>query len=226
MILKTTCSLFIFLSVLISNAQIMAPKIDGPDPHATQKVDLSKVKGSPYEQETFVEGKIIDEVTKKEKICLIRYNAYTDEVEIKNSLNDKNISSMLKSKGISVISDNKEYRFSKFVTNTGNAYNRISIALLKDSPFSVYKYIEKEFIAGKKAKTSLEKSTSAKFKSIETYYIEKGGILIPLDMHKKRVLKSFPSHKKEVENFIKTNKLRFKNESDLIKVTKYFNSLQ
>ena len=133
---------------------------------------------------------------------------------------------MLKSKGIYVISNNKEYRFSKFVTNSGKPYNRISIALLKDSPFSVYKFIDKEFIAGKKAKTSLEKSTSAKFKSIEEYFIEKNGILIPIEIHKKKILKSLPSHRKEVEKFIKSNKIKLKKEADLIKVIQYYNSLQ
>ena len=67
MLTKTSCSLFLFLSVLVCSAQIMVPKIDTPDPHGTKKIDLSKVKGSPYEQETYSEGKIIDEFTKKKK---------------------------------------------------------------------------------------------------------------------------------------------------------------
>ncbi len=215
---------FFFSFFLITNAQIAAPKIDRPNPLEARKIDLNNVKGSPYENEEYTQGKLIDEVTNQEKNCFFRYNAFTDEVEIKND-NKTETESMLKSKGIYILSEGKEYRYNNYVTTDNQLFNQISICLLKEKPFSIHKYVIKEFVPEKKAQTSLEQDKPARLRTKDYYFIERNGTLIPIEIHKKTLVKSIPSHQKEVEKFIKSNKLKLKSEADLVKVITYYNSL-
>ena len=45
-------------------------------------IDLSTVKGSPYENEIFKPGRIISELEKIPQTYLIRYNVYNDIIEL------------------------------------------------------------------------------------------------------------------------------------------------
>lgn len=220
--------LLLFLIVITFNktyAQLTGPRMAQSTLLNQQNIDLTKVKGSPYENEKFASGKLIDEVTGKTQNCFLRLNVITDELEIKDDLSSSKITSMIKSKGIYAVSQGKEYRLNNFISTEGKSYNRISICLLKSKPYSIYKYIEKEFIAEQKAQTSYQKDKPAELKSTSEYFIEKNGTLIPFKLSRKKLIKALPENQKTLEKYIKKNKLDIKDEADLIKALKYYNSL-
>lgn len=220
--------IYVFLALVMfihtSHAQIVIPNtLKKPK---TQSIDVSKVRGTMYEDESFVKGVLIDELGNREKDYYIRYNAYTDEVELITAIGSKNIAAMLSnSPGIYAKIDHKEYQRVNFKTNKGVRLNRIAIKLAGNDVIALYKFMEKEFIPEKKAKTSLEKDVPAKFRTKEDYYILQNDILTEIDLNKKKMLKAFPEQKKVLEKYMKSEKLNVKKEKDAIVLINYISTL-
>ena len=205
----------LMMSVHISYTQVAIPNtLKKP---TTQKIDLSEVKGTIYEHEEFAKGVLIDELGHQEKPYYIRYNAYNDEVELVDKISSKNVSAMLsKSEGIYAKIGTKEYRRINYKTSKGDQINRISIKLADNQHLALHKFIEKEFVPERKAKTSLEKDVPAKFRTSTTYYILKEDLLYEIDLNKKSIIKVLPEHKKALEAFMDSEKLNLKKEEDVI----------
>ena len=78
----------LFLSLSISNTFGQLTYVSSPiDPYefyhilennTKAKIDLASVKGSPYEQETFVMGKAAEKLTNNSMNYYLRYNVYND----------------------------------------------------------------------------------------------------------------------------------------------------
>ncbi|MGB1269475.1 MAG: hypothetical protein ACPG45_07030 [Flavobacteriaceae bacterium] len=70
------------------------------------------------------------------------------------------------------------------------------------------------------------KISKDKFVLNEKYFLlNENNIVDEIQLRKKKILKLFVSHKDEIIDFVKINKLSFKSESDLIKLFNYYNSL-
>lgn len=210
-----------FLAVSIGHSQLIQTKKASP----SVITDLSKIKGSPYESEAFTSGKIVDELNDNSLDCYIRYNAYTDEVEVKEFPTSTKISTMSKDIGIYSTTNNKIYRRLSFTTKAGKSYNRVSIELVSGKGIRLFKMIKKEFIPEKKAETSYQPDLPAKFKTEVLYFLKKEDGYFKLKLSNKKLVKSFPDKQKEMQAFIKKNRLNVKNEPDLIKVFNHYNTL-
>jgi len=188
-------------------------------------VDLSKIEGSPYMDNEFQLGKVYNRLTKNVSNFLLRYNIYNDEIQIKvGDNNDSRV--LLKSKDYFVILNNSKIFYEKYQIKN-NIETGYFILKYTGKSFSLFEKKNKTFQASKPSKDSFHISTPAKFKDNTTSYIKstKDEVLRPVSSSKKAILDNFPTHKKELKIYLKSENINLKDENDLKKLIKYYDSL-
>lgn len=184
------------------------------------------VSGSPYINDTFGQG-----IIEKDGIALVhniglRYNANKDYFEVKKNiaLKDNQAQLLVRTNEITVLLDNNEYTF--VPANTENMIKGYFIVLESGKKVSLYKKINKSFIPGQKAYSSMTRPVAPMYKEkIVLYLYSSDGILTELPTSKKGKLKAFNKNHKELKSFLKENKLNLNKEKDLIKLTNYYNTI-
>lgn len=186
--------------------------------------NYSDIEGTPYIFEKFIPGEILDD----NQQLMMRYNAVTDEVEIQKTENNN----------VTLLKDNQ---FNTILMNFG----KYKLRLLNYKNYKsegVYGYLvelfssetltllrkDKIILVGEKvAKTTFETSYPPKFvKAKNEYYIEKKDkTVIQVPKNKKELEAIFPNQKQEIETFFKMKNYSFKEEQDLIEITKFIATL-
>lgn len=184
------------------------------------------LKGSPYINEEFLLGEIYTENEIIFNNLQLRYNALSDEIEIKNSeINNKVNYGALKresNKYIKIL--NKVYVFVPFENSISQGHYFEILSPQKS--FDLYKKTTVKFYQPVEAVTSYDKSKPAEFKQTHTYYlVDKKGSFYELPAKKGKLFKVLSNENKKVKDFAKKNNLKLDNEKDLIRLISYYNSL-
>ncbi|MGY8916599.1 MAG: hypothetical protein ACKVJF_16135, partial [Flavobacteriales bacterium] len=191
-------------------------------------VDWKNASGSPYLNESFSSCKLY---ANNEQIgsFFYRYNAYRDEIELKESLSNPQISSLVQNKQFRIIDGSNIYTYNTIVSKK-NEHSQGHLNLLEDGEFfSLYR---KDFVTFKKgapAANSMVKATPDKFTNfMEYYYVDKNSgdeQAYFLDNNLKNFVNSQKKEKKEkIKTILKEQKLNTKKEEDLIKLFKLLNN--
>jgi len=188
-------------------------------------LDLSTVKGSPYDNDKFQLGKILNKLTRESQTFYIRYNIFNDVVELKETPNSPKISGLVNSLNIYAKVNNKEYHYELYETDNSKNSEGYFILLNKGKNISLYLQKSKEFKDKVIAKDSYHKEKPATFKDSEKFYFKKGKSLVQVSSKKKVFLKKFPESSNEVSKYMKSEKIDLKSEKDLIKLFKYLDPL-
>ncbi|MEM6516961.1 MAG: hypothetical protein AAF688_12315 [Bacteroidota bacterium] len=185
-----------------------------------------KTKGTPYLKEKFEAANVIGF---DNKIYNIRYNAFTDEIEIK--LEDgslKKMNNSLENVVVKTTLSKTIFEPLEYVDEDGNKLKGFLISLTPNND-SVKLYLRKSkrFVEAKPAQTGYDKDKPAEYKDERDEYYIKYNDSQPVFVPKKKkdFLKLFPAKKGEIESFIKKNKIKTNREDDLIALTNYMNSL-
>jgi len=191
------------------------------------KGEYKNLKGSPYVNEKFVLSKIYKgkEVTFND--IHLRYNAFSDEIEIRNSeINSKiTYGALIKNSKQTIKIFNTTYVFVSYENSNikGNYFEVLSEQKL----FDLYKKTTVKFYQPVEAKTSYDKNKPAEFKHFHTYYlVDKKKSFNELPSNKNKLLKVLSKENKKVKDFAKKNKLNLDKDKDLIRLVSYYNSLQ
>lgn len=83
-------------------------------------VNLKNVQGSPYESNDFQIGTIFHKISGQKIKAFLRYNAYSDEIEVKKENTGEDVSNLIKNPNIIVILNDKEYHLKQFTTIANN----------------------------------------------------------------------------------------------------------
>jgi hypothetical protein len=193
-----------------------------------KKIDYSDdtIEGTPYMSNTFSLATIYygDEIVGD---LYYRYNAYNEEVEIKDqNIDGAPIKGLGKDKKIKLMVNGKPMSFKTFIDKKGNTKNGY-LTLLTDGELKLYKHLKVTFKEAKKAENSLVKGNPAKFSQATRYYIESadGNRINYVELNNKKVLNLLSNDKKKVlSDYLKENKLKIKNEQDLIQVVTFLNN--
>ena len=188
--------------------------------------EFNNIEGSPYANENFLTGTIFQDGKPVLTNILLRYNIFSDEIEIKKSANDKEDSygALVKDSETFVKIFNDIYVFVPFEGSNekGNYFTVVS----EESVFKLYKKTEVHYSAPFKARTTYERDRPANFEKKNYYYlVSKDGSFSELPASKSKIIKVMGKKEKEIKTFIKRNKTNLKAEKDLIKLVKYYNSL-
>ena len=176
--------------------------------------------GSSYVNQNFISGNI----SNKEMVYLMRYNAYKDEMEIelegkpyylpKTGYYSINFDILNKEYQLLDYIENKESKKGFFVVLNKNNKTQL---LIKEK-VKLYKEVP-----AKLGFTRYEPPKLGRLK--DEIYIAKNNEAIELPKKKKDILNFFSHKSKEIELFAKKNKLSFKKSEDLIKIINYYNTL-
>lgn len=188
------------------------------------KIDLSNAKGSPFEQKSFVFGKAVDKLTNTTKNYYFRYNVYNDEIQMKASIDDEDIYALIKSLNIYAIINNKEYHYLSY-SDEDEINEAYFILISDDLKNHLYMKKSKRFKPGQPAKDSFRAAVPPSFKELYQFYYKKGRVLYPLSTNKKGILTQFSDKKNELKKFMKNENSDLKDENDVIKLLKYYETL-
>lgn len=197
---------------------------------SNKKTNLSNgsIEGSPYLSNSFVATTVFYDNENQGKVYY-RYNAYNEEIEIKQqNLDAEPIRGLSKDKKIRVIVNNKPMSYKTFIDkkmNTKNGY----LSLLIDGKYKLYHHLKVLFKDVKKPSNSFEKIRPAKFSQKDEYYLEdiNGKKISQIEFSNKKILELVLSeHKEALQKFLKNEKLKLKSVNDLHKVINFLNELE
>ncbi len=185
-----------------------------------------KAIGSPYLYEDFTVAKISAMPT---EVYNIRYNAYTDEIEVKVG-EDKvqNFNKSISNVVITFINDDLKLTPLNYINSDDGMQRGYFVPLTDDNgKIKLFSKKQVKYYKAKLAITGYDKDKPAEFKNIsDTHFISiNGAYARELPSKKKDIANLFPKNSKEVLNFIKKNKIKTSREEDLIELIGYLNTL-
>jgi len=193
--------------------------------NVNKAIDLSTIKGSPYENNSFLFGRAYDKLTNKSMPFYLRYDAYKDIIEMKVNSNDKNTMSLIKSVDIYAVINKNEYQYKTYSDGKGNTNEGYLLLLHTSKNSNLYLKKIKKFKDVQKSENLLHKDKPISFKDLKIFYIEKGKGLFPLSSNKKGLLLQLTGKDNQLSEFIKKEKINLKKENDLVKLFVYYDSL-
>ena len=183
-------------------------------------------KGSPYSNPIFLLGNIY----KLDKIVVsnyaLRYNAMTDEIEVKETLYDEDdkIQALVRDPEFYVKIMNDMFVFVQG-NETIEKAGYFQIVHAGDN-YHLYKKIIKKYYPPKKAQTSFEQDQLASFVDRSVYYlVSQDGNFQEFGSSKKKRLKLFSDKQVEIKKLVKSGKLDLSKEKDLMRVVKYYDAI-
>ncbi|MCF6307149.1 MAG: hypothetical protein L3J09_04250 [Flavobacteriaceae bacterium] len=189
--------------------------------------DVDSYNGTPYATPVFLLGNIYEKSTLLANNIALRYNAISDEIEVKESMttSDDEAKPLTKSIDIYVKINEDIFIFAPYQGGIENG--GYFLVLFEGEKYNFYKKLVKKFTPAKKATTSITTDTPAIFKDRPVYYIvTKDGKYYEFPSSKNKKLKVFGEKKEEVKKYVKENNLDLNNEKDLKKAIVYFDNLE
>ncbi len=192
-----------------------------------QKELLEGISGSPYTSNNFAPTTLYYKDEEVQDI-FYRYNAYNEEIEIKeNQGNNEAVRALGKDKSIAILVDGKPMSFKTFVDKKGSTLNGYLVALQASEKFVLYKRINVKYTEGQKAQNSFVKDIPDRFSHFTEYYLEQDGgkRLTEIKLKNSQLLKLLPEElRASTKQYMKENNLNIKNEADLVKIFMHLNS--
>jgi hypothetical protein len=184
-------------------------------------VDVSVTEGSPYENESFVFGKVISEELNISSPYLMRYNIYNDVIEVKDK---DQLNELLRSFNIYVIISNKEYHYAEYYNESNTIKKGYFTLLYRGSNIELLSRKTQKYKEAVPPKNSFQPKQPAAFVDHETFYMKKEAILLAIPTKKKEFIGQFPGIEADLKKFMKANKISLNSEDDIIELFTYIDS--
>jgi len=185
--------------------------------------EFNAIKDDAYLNAKFLVGNIYQDDKLLKSNVPMRYNAYADEIEIKNHVSEENYGALIKDPSIYVKISQDIFVFIPFEdSNEKGGYFNI---LTDGKTYDLYKKTTAVFLESQQAKTSYQRNTPASFEKTTKHYLVKEGKFYELPGNKAKLFKVMDSKKSEMKKYINDNNIDLDKEADLIKTISYFDSL-
>ncbi|WP_430411585.1 hypothetical protein [Kordia sp.] len=188
------------------------------------EIDWDNVKGSPYLYEQYKVGTFFIG-DKSYGQVLMRLNTYSDEIELLPE-EGQETEALMKVTNSKVTFENKTLKV--YTYNDDDGYEKQGYFLVLSDHKNVSLLFRKKcvFSPNEKAPTANQANRAAKFTQYDRYYIVKeGNKPVEVQPKKKAVIKLFPEKTDEIKSYIKSEKLKLKNQEDFAKLITYIDSL-
>ena len=186
------------------------------------------IEGSPYIDNNITIGKIYSKSLELIKTAFVRYNAYTDNMEV--SLDEEGSDYYLIKKLPDFLYfelNNKIYKAFEYNLNSEKIINYFVI--LADNDKNKSTLLNKEtiiFKKGKKPESSFLTPTNHRFvRAKDKFYIKIDDQILEVPKKIKDLPKLFGDKKTEIEAFIASSKIKSNSGLDLLNIVNYYNSL-
>lgn len=192
-----------------------------------RKVGETEIQGSAYTSDNFLPGQLFYNDEFESKI-FYRYNAYSEEIEIKNiDRADAPVYGLQRDKAISLkTEDGKSMSFKTFIDKKGLTQNGY-LTLLSNGKYTLYKRSDVKYTQPQKAQNSFVAATPARFSKFTEYYLEMEGRnrIDELELKKSKLLKLVDDSEREsLKLHLKEKGLKIKNEQDVLNILAHLNN--
>lgn len=198
-------------------------------------IDIDDIIGSPYLDDNFKNGKIIETVNNQIVNTHLRYSIFQDKFEIRPNLNEDKTLALKRSSNYEFIYDGIKVNLvlnNKLFQEKDNGYVFLLLESENDG-YNLYKRYTQNFTPPKEAKTSYDTDKPARLDTDIHYFISKNITkdFIELDDHRRRILDSFDSNlKSEMKDFMKSKNYKLRGvdaeiENQMIEIISHYNSL-
>lgn len=196
-------------------------------------IKLSDIKGSPYLNDRFMQGEIIIG-EESEGHHNLRYNIYSDQIEVLREDNVQNASSedpkydvILKLDKIKIILDGKTIEPYYHLTDSNKTIKSFFIEVYKNNKYTLLNKKRCVLTPAQKATTPNQADRAARFNIYDDYYVLTDSEQYPqkLELKKRTFAKSFPEYSKPLKEYLKKEEINLKKQEDLIKVLDYLSVL-
>lgn len=188
-----------------------------------QYTDTAEViAGSPYSSDTFIHAKIKTADTLLE--ADVRYNVVKNEIEFKSKGESYKL---VNSEDFVIVYSviNKTLRYLKYEID-GNEEQGYLVEKTNNDKVNFYLKEVIKYIPLKEASNPYDSDKPAHYKKEnDLYLIGVDGKIKEMPSKKKEFLKLFPNKEKEIESFLKSKKISFKDEKDLLLLINYIDTL-
>ena len=174
----------------------------------------ANVVGSPYLNEDFTRGMVYvgDE---KPYAALMRYNAYQDEIQINGS---SGITGLFKRDYIRAVINGEKFIIAEYQRKSGTAQGYF--VELNEGKTRLLKKYSKDYMEGETAVSSYPRFEE----EVDYYLLTEGKPAVEIRLRKKDVLETMKANA-SMEEYVKKNKLRLKDEAEIIQFLNHFNSI-
>ena len=194
----------------------------------TRSIIKTDIKGTPYFNEKFTDSKIKYFDKSLEDIFYLRYNAFSDEIEMgKNKFQNESVEIVQKNENIVCYIGDEIFLFKNYKNEIENIKKGYLNLIFDGKKSKIYRSNRKIFMEATQARTSLERAFPARYIDQKSYYISLNDFneINYLKLSKKYILKLINNKEKNIKKFISENNLKLKNEIDLIKVFLFYDTL-
>lgn len=188
----------------------------------TRRAPSEAATGSQY----FIENFMPARVDNSSEISTIRYNAYSDELEVKVNEEIK-VLQPKENQIITLVNNKAAYQYVEYI-NKENIASQNYLVLVSNLPnLKIYKKEKVNLIPEVHPSGGYQKYKAPMYKKMDPeYYVKvKDGSIVLMPSKRKEIVSLFPGKEKEVEEFIKNNKISTDEDEDLARLGTYLNTI-
>ncbi len=198
------------------------------------KFDINDINGSPFLNEEFAFGNILDNKSNKKVETFLRYDMYNDVFEIQLDSRSEKINTLERTQNFDYyLNDEKFILIKSKVLNvnhytSGNGY--VAELIPENEDAALYKRYYVELKGGSKALTSYQEDIPPSIRKEEMYILKIEGDYYELEKDKKDIINTFPDNQEKLKKYIKDKKFKFRGkgrelQNQMVQLVRYYNSL-
>lgn len=199
-----------------------------------EKFDLESVKGSPFLNENFSFGNILDENSNQRVETNLRYDMYNDIFEIQLDNRSDQVNTLDRTTNFVYYLNGEKFVLVR--TNlinvehytSGNGY--VVELIPENENATLYKRYYVDLRPGSKAQTSYQEDIPPRIDKEIMYLIKLEGDYYELPTDRKDIVDVFPDNREEIKKYIKAKKFKFRGDeqeiqNQMLQVVRYYNTL-
>lgn len=186
------------------------------------RLEMKKVKGSPYLNEEFVNGSIFTVQRIHYPDIPLRYNIYNDELEFKTPASE--IQALATPEIVEKAVFGDTYLVYSAYTNS-NKIKKGYFVVLEEGKAMLYAKPGIIFKEATEPAAYKEAEPPTFNKKADDYYIRFGTAPAQIVGNKKELIAVFPDNQDKIESYIDKNKVKTNKSESLKELVKYYNSL-
>ena len=184
------------------------------DNYRTTALEYDDIKGSPYLEEEYLTGHVVLMGHKATEDITLQFDIYSHEFFYVNDKEEELVLDLKSIREIHMTGKEESYTFKRVNPRKPTRFYEV---LYEGDGIHIYNNIDMNFYEGKEQGiTRIE----PRFSRRDNYYVfKKGQEPVKVKLKKKDILKLFSKEKKkEMEDYAKTNNIKFKKAKDFKKV--------
>ena len=160
------------------------------------------------------------------EMSLVRYNAYSDEMEVKTE-GEIMVMSPSDNMLVHLTNNRADYKFVQYTNKEGNAAQNYLIVISNNPNLTIYKKERIEFQPEQHPTGGYQRYKAPNYRKLEPHYFIQinNGPVVYMSDKKKDVYELVTGKEKEIKDFIKDNKIDTSDDADMQQLGNYLSSI-